>query len=283
MGDAFVRLALTVSAAALSYRFVEVPARRGGLRAIAIALASRGPAVQATTIATVMLLDGAIALGGGAILIDPGKTGAELAIEQGRAAIALAAAAPRPAEQPSAAPPPAGGNQIYAIGDSVMLAAAPELQAAFPGITIDAEVSRPLLDAPAIVQSVVAAGALRPILIIGLGTNGPIDENDFFDILHRVGPKTELIVVNTQAPRDWIPGVNAMIADFASHERNVQLANWHDTIAPRIDELNDDQIHPGGPISGGLYFSATQDALQRLAELRPVLSTNDDKLIERPV
>jgi hypothetical protein len=164
-----------------------------------------------------------------------------------------------------------------------MLAAAPELQAAFPGIAIDAETSRPMLNAPTIVQSVVDAGALRPILIVGLGTNGPVDESDLFAVLKIIGPKTLMIVVNAQAPRDWIPEVNSAIADFAARERNVELANWQATIAPRIDELNEDQIHPGGPISGGIYVSAISNALQRLAELRPLLNANQYRLINRPV
>jgi hypothetical protein len=129
----------------------------------------------------------------------------------------------------------------------------------------------------------VDAGGLRPILIVGLGTNGPVDESDLFQVLKIVGPKTLMIVVNAQAPRDWIPEVNSAIADFAARERNVELANWHETIAPRIDELNEDQIHPGGPISGGIYVTAISSALQRLAELRPLLGANQYNLINRPV
>ncbi|MEP6482297.1 MAG: acyltransferase family protein [Rhodoglobus sp.] len=276
-------LAVTVAAALLSYRFVEMPVRRLGLRGAFASLVPRAEPVRAAAALSLALLVGALSLGGAAIAADPGKTGAEIAVEEGKAAIAFAAAHPRPVAPPSAPAPPAGGNQMYAIGDSVMLAAAPQLQESFPGIAIDAEVSRPLASAPAIVKSIVDSGQLRPIMIIGLGTNGPIDESDLFDILKIVGSKTLMIVVNAQAPRDWIPGVNTTIADFASRERNVELANWRDTIAPRIGELSDDQIHPIGPISGGIYVSAIQAALQRLSELRPLLNANDYKLINRPV
>lgn len=270
-------LVVTVGAAGLSYRFVEVPVRRYGLRGAAASLRPRPLLVRTAAGAGALFLGVALALTGAGVAVAPPKTEAELAIEAGQQAVADAAAHPRPTPTatpeptavPTAAatPEPASGDQIYAIGDSVMLAAAPELQAAFPGIAIDAEVSRPLGNAPAIVQSIVDSGALRPILIVGLGTNGPIREGDLFRIVDIVGPETRIVVVNAQAPRDWIPGVNAAIADFATKERNVELADWHDTIAPRIDELNEDQIHPGGPISGGIYVSAIQAALQRLAEL----------------
>ncbi|CAN5196068.1 acyltransferase family protein [soil metagenome] len=271
-------LALTVGASALSYRYVEVPVRRFGMLGAASSRSARGMAAR---VATALAVAVGLVLGGAAIATDPGKTEAEVAIEYGRAAVAYAAAHPRPVA--TAAPVSTSGDQIYAIGDSVMLAAAPELQETFPGIAIDAQVSRPLLAAPGIVQSIKDAGALRPIVILGLGTNGPIDEDDFFTILKLVGPKTLIVVVNAQAPRDWIDGVNATIADFASKERNVELANWHDIIAPRIDELSEDQIHPGGPISGGIYVSAIQDALQRLTELRPLLDGNQYKSVNRPI
>ncbi len=47
----------------------------------------------------------------------------------------------------------AGRDQISAIGDSVTLAAAPELEAQLPGIAIDAMVSRQMSAAPGIVQA----------------------------------------------------------------------------------------------------------------------------------
>jgi peptidoglycan/LPS O-acetylase OafA/YrhL len=277
-------LVVTAGAAALSYRFVEVPVRRSGVLGTASSIVHSGRVVRAVAATAVVALGAVIALGVAAIVIDPGKTGAQLAIEEGKAAVAFAAAHPRRAATAAATPAlSTSGDQIYAIGDSVMLAAAPELQETFPGIAIDAEVSRQGLSAPAIVRSITDSGTLRPIIIVGLGTNGPIDEDDLFDILKIVGPKTLVVVVNAQAPRDWIPGVNAKIADFAAKERNVELANWHDTIAPRIGELNEDQVHPGGPISGGIYVSAIQDALQRLANLPPLLSGSRYDHLNRPV
>ena len=137
--------------------------------------------------------------------------------------------------------------------------------------------------APTIVQSIVDAGALRPILIIGLGTNGDAEPADLAAVLKIVGDDTLVVVVNAQAPQDWIPVGNATLADFARKERTVELANWHDAIAPRIDELARDQVHPGGPISSGIYISSIDNALQRLAELPPVLGPDDYGYLNRPV
>ena len=90
-----------------------------------------------------------------------------------------------------------------------------------------------------------------------------------------------LVLVNVQAPRDWTDGVNQTLATFAGRYRNVELANWQAAIAPSVGELADDQIHPGGPITGGIYCDAVRDALQRLAELPP-LRTEDEYRYVRP-
>nr|MDK6662832.1 hypothetical protein [Escherichia coli] len=52
------------------------------------------------------------------------------------------------------------GDQITAIGDSVMLASASALEEKLPGIYIDAAVSRGYPAAPEIIASMKAAGTL---------------------------------------------------------------------------------------------------------------------------
>ena len=77
---------------------------------------------------------------------------------------------PDPTDDPGTGPAierrtgaPFGGDQITAIGDSVMLASAAELQNAFPGIYIDAVVSRQLCPGAQIVEAMLAAGLfVRP-------------------------------------------------------------------------------------------------------------------------
>ena len=272
-----VALVVTVGAAATSYQFVELPIRRGGFRGF-VALPGR-LVVGAGAFSLVAALTITAAT------LDPGKGEAQLAIEHGEAAVAAASAdevRPFTFGQRRPAPMPTG-DQIYAIGDSVMLAAAPWLQERLPGIAIDAEVSRSMWTAPDLVRAAVDAGVMRPILLLGLATNGDVDPADLQTVLDIVGPNTLVIVVNGQAPRDWIPIGNQTLADFARLERTVELANWNAAIAPHIYELASDQVHPGGPISGGIYVDSVCDALQRLAELPPLLDSNDYLVLNRPV
>ncbi len=274
-------LALTLLAAALSYRWVEMPIRVSGFRRVAASATGTARRIVAGAVAVAIAC--ALVLTGAAVVADPGATEAQQAIEEGQRAIAEAAAARPRHPGPGRPVPLPRGDQIYAVGDSVMLAASPWLQEHYPGIAIDAAVSRSMWVAPSIVQSIVDAGALRPILVIGLGTNGDVETADLAAVLKIVGDDALIVVVNAQAPQPWIPIGNATLAEFARKERTVELANWHDAIAPRIDELARDQVHPGGPISSGIYIGSIDNALQRLAELPPVLGADDYEYLNRPL
>jgi hypothetical protein len=162
-----------------------------------------------------------------------------------------------------------------------MLAAAPALQAEFPGIVIDAQVSRSMYTAPSLVEAYEAAGALRPVVVLALGTNGPIERTTLEEVRRILGPERELIVVNAQAPRGWIPGVNAELSSFALVYRNVELANWHDAIQPYLSEMARDQIH-FGPIGAGVFAAAVSEAVERLAELPPLRDESTGLSVPQP-
>ena len=278
-----IALAITFVAEVVSFRFVEQPIHRMGYRAVVAGwLGSRPRPTSgiAVIVAAVFLFAALVSATGVAIAADPGMTDTQAAIEQGRKSVTPARPQPSPAaEAPSPLP---GGDQIDAIGDSVMLASAPELQAGFPGIQIDAVVSRQLSEAPTIVQGMRDSGILRPVLLIGLGTNGPIDRQSLDQIRSIVGPRHEIVVVNVQAPRGWTDGVNDILMRFAQRYRTVELANWRDAISSRLDLLARDQIHPGSA-GGVIYVRAVTDALQRLAELPPARGPNNFGLAGTPL
>jgi hypothetical protein len=146
-----------------------------------------------------------------------------------------------------------------------MLASAPELQSAFPGIRINAVVSRQLAEAPKLIREMLKKGTLRDTVLLGLGTNGPIDAKTLEDIRTLATPARHIVVVNVQAPRGWTPRVNESLSRFAQRYRDVELANWRDAISGHLRYLAGDQIHPG-PRGGRIYVSVVQDALRRLAE-----------------
>ncbi len=292
-----VALIITVILAAASYRFIEQPIRKNGFRATlhtALSAWTRhthlmrtggwrsAPPRLTATIVAIMLVAGAGVATGFSVALDPGETDAQVFIEAGQsiAAPPKASVPTSGSEQSTPAAIP-GGDQINAVGDSVMLASASELSAAFPGITIDAVVSRSLSQAPDIVSTLKADGNLRTTLLLGLGTNGPIDFDVLDQVRQIVGPDHQIVVVSVQAPRSWTPGVNTTLDAFAVQYRNVELANWQSAISGRLDLLARDQIHPGDE-GGAIYAGTVRDALQKLADLPPLLSAKEYGLAPYP-
>ncbi|MGN6219459.1 MAG: acyltransferase family protein, partial [Microbacterium sp.] len=267
-------LALTLAASALSYRYVETPVRRNGFRASTRALWRRlqgGPRarlrVLGAALAGVLVLAGT----GAALAAAPDESSAETAVEAGRRALERARISPEVSPTPAATSAPddgtVPGDEITAVGDSVMLASASGLIERMPGIEVDAEVSRPMRAGPRIIEALADEGRLRPYVVVALGTNGPVDHDALDRIAADLGPDRSLVLVNAYAPRDWIPGVNADLQAFAAARPNVVVADWAAAIAPHEDLLAGDRIHPGE--AGGRIFADTvAAAVARLAEER---------------
>ncbi|MDX2026013.1 acyltransferase family protein [Microcella sp.] len=282
-------LVIAVVLAALSFRFIEQPIRRREVQRALVGDLGWGRARRAILgVGVVAAIAGLLAGAGLAIVRAPAQSQAEAFIAAGQASLS----APRPAvplRVPLSERGPdeadtvaiASGDQIIAIGDSVMLAAAPQLQARFPGIAIDAAVSRQMRQAPEILRALARKGQLRPIMIIGLGTNGSIDVATLHELRGILGPDRQLILVSAQAPRGWIADVNASLHAFADDYRDVVIADWRTAIAPELDVLARDQIHPGSA-GGRIYAGAVAAALQQLAELPALVDYDENRELPRP-
>ncbi len=276
VGVGVLTLAMTLAIAALSARFVEMPVRRHGFGGALQRLWGALTGTPRTRVAAIGTLAVAALLLGGtsaALAAAPAVTSAQSAVRAGAAALAQASAEPDDTPAPHEAgpsPQPVTGDEITAVGDSVMLASAPALLARFPGIDIDAEVSRPMRAAPRILRGLADRGALRPFVVVGLGTNGPIDAGELDAIRDTIGPDRWLVLVDASAPRDWIPGVNRVLDDYANSHDRVEIADWAGAIAPHEDLLAEDRIHPGD--AGGRIFAdavaAALDAAERARALK---------------
>lgn len=262
---------LTLLLAALSFRYLEQPVRRLGLRrALGLILrpgriASRRRPLAIALASVLALTAPATAV---AVAVAPTQSSAELAVERGRAALkaqqdAARQRPPAPPPAPEPEPEPVVGDDIWAVGDSVMLASSAELMAALPGISIDADVSRSFTYGVGMVTEEATAG-LRPVLVLGLATNGPVSQEDLDTLLATAGD-CRLVLINAHGDRWWIPEVNQTLTDFADAYRGIVLADWDSAIAPSPWALAEDGIHPGD--EGALiYAQAVQQALVALNE-----------------
>ena len=103
---------------------------------------------------------------------------------------------------------------VAAIGDSVMLGASPALRKDLPNIYIDAKVSRYVGDGLAIAEDMDRKGRLDNIVLIGLGTNGPLtgyyepQTKALLDFLTK-NPNRQVFWINDYAPSvSWEKGNN---------------------------------------------------------------------------
>jgi peptidoglycan/LPS O-acetylase OafA/YrhL len=277
-----VEIGVTVALAAASWRYIETPVLRDGLRTTVrrwtslVAQASRRPAgtlgrAIPVTLAAVTAITVALAGYGIARPAAPAAPGALLQqVASGQRVIA-ASQATQPAGYTRTAasslsacrrgPHGVAGGQVTAVGDSVMLASATALERYLPGVYIDAKLGRQMQVGLAAIESLAAAGRLRPIVMVSLGTNGDVTAAQLRQLRRVVGPGRELVLVNTFGPQAWEHQVNTALAAAARPGQHIQLADWDRAIAARTSLLWPDGIHPR-PAGATLYTHVVLKAIK---------------------
>ncbi len=165
-----------------------------------------------------------------------------------------AAAVPPPTTAAVVTPTPApvtvhltGG--VTAVGDSVMLDAAPDLQNDVPGIDVDAAVSRQWTTGETVVQQLRSAGQLGATVVVDLGTNGPITTADFDTMMADLAGVTRVVFVTVHVDRAWQDAVNAVLEAGVARYPNAVLADWAGLAAAHPEWFYSDGTHLpiGGP------------------------------------
>ncbi len=138
------------------------------------------------------------------------------------------------------APPPA--PRLTAIGDSVMLGAAPALEAVIGRIGIDAATSRHVAPAIDLLGTYVSQGLLGDTVIPHIGNNGAISKAHFSDIMKVLGDRTVLFV-NLRVPRDWQDWNNSVLREGVAKHQNAYLVDWHSASAGKRGIFYPDGYH----------------------------------------
>jgi hypothetical protein len=307
-------IGVTIALAAASWRYVETPILRDGLRATVrrwlglVAQARRRPAgtlgravpVTVAAVAAVTVAVAGYGLARPPASAEPSGLLQQVADGQRVTAASQAtqaagftqpAGSPHPAgsARPSASTQPASsgptgtasagpratsslpacrrgphgvaGAQVTAVGDSVLLASATALERVLPGVYIDAKLGRQMDAGLAVIRSLAAAGRLRPLVVVSLGTNGDVTAAQLRQLHRVIGADRELVLVNTFGPESWEHEVNAALDAAARHFRHTQLADWDWAIAARTALLWPDGIHPR-PSGATLYAHIVIKALK---------------------
>ena len=134
-------------------------------------------------------------------------------------------------------------GQVTAVGDSVMLDYQDPLKTAIPGINVDAAVSRQWSDGEGILQSLKSGGQLGGDVIVGLGTNGPITDSDFDNMMTILSGASRVVFVNVHVDRPWQDPNNAVLASGATRYPNAVVADWATLAAQNPGWFGSDGTH----------------------------------------
>ncbi|TCJ20068.1 acyltransferase [Rubrobacter taiwanensis] len=251
-----LQLAATLLLADLSYRFIETPVRRGALerawRSLREAEGRRRWRL------------GALWAGGAA---------ANVAVCALIGVAAVKAESPPPPEylaqetiragetggERAAREEPAG--PATAVGDSVMLGAARTLEREAGDLRVlDAESGLQVGDAVEILRERRERGELGEVVVLHIGNNGPLSEEQFEEIMDILEGVSRVVFVNVKVPRPWESSNNRVIAEGTERHPNAVLVDWHAASADRPELFWDDGIHLR-PEGQRLYAELIRDHL----------------------
>jgi peptidoglycan/LPS O-acetylase OafA/YrhL len=253
-----LRLAATLVVTELSYRFVERPIRAGQFKAWSQSERRRA-------------LIGAVVAGSSAFVLAlllyvrpnphgtmPDDVAAAIGIGLPRPTHAPSGKNYRPADVPATKPASGAARtapsadrdasdqdvgEVLALGDSVMLGASRALTRVIDGLQVDAEVGRQARDIVARVKELKAQDQLPPRVIVHMGTNGYVTEQQLRVVLDALADRDEVILVNAFAPRRWISVNNDMFRQVAATHPNVTVLDWFTLSTDHPEYFVSDHVH----------------------------------------
>jgi lysophospholipase L1-like esterase len=158
--------------------------------------------------------------------------------------------------------------RVVAIGDSVMQGAGPELYgtlpAILPGIDVDAEPSRQLAAAPALVAAKRRADPPPEVVVVHLGTNGLFGDAVLDELVAVAGTDTPVLLVTVKAPRGWEAEVNRRLrAGIARAGPPTSLVDWWSCATRAPEYLRADGFHltPDGAIAYAELLASAVDSV----------------------
>ena len=132
--------------------------------------------------------------------------------------------------------------EIIAIGDSVMLGAANVLTER--GITVDALKSRPFRQALEIGNYLKSVNRLGEIVIIHLGTNNYVDQKTLDEIMVPLADVDTVVFVTNYVPsKKWQDPNNVLMRAMPDKYGNVKILDWYTIAEAHPEYLYGDKIH----------------------------------------
>ncbi len=281
--------AATVGAAALSYRYIEMPIRSGqAQRRLRHWLNQYTPRERlAWALAAVGVILGTAGLAFGlpappaAIAFSTKATPSALQTltRATPTSLAVAATSPAVAAREFGGTRPAGvrgqrtpgaamyqnrsvlpSGPILALGDSVMLGCAPNLEQRLGRrLRVDAVVGR---QAEATIDRIAqyrAAGQLPSTVVVQIGDNGPVWYADMQHLRRVLRGVPRVVLVNVRLARSWQNEVNHELKSYARTWPQAVVANWY---THSSQAMLTDGVHPS-VAARATYARVVVDALEK--------------------
>jgi peptidoglycan/LPS O-acetylase OafA/YrhL len=121
-------------------------------------------------------------------------------------------------------PATTSGFPLVALGDSVMLGAAEELQAR--GFQVDAMQSRQMNSFVPTMQTLRDTGTFGAVVVVHLGTNGGFSDETLDAMLATLADVPVVLLLTAKADRGWVADNNAKLRDVPGRYPNVAVIDW---------------------------------------------------------
>ncbi|AYV69990.1 acetyltransferase [Niallia circulans] len=234
-----VQVALSFILAAISYKYIEEPFRRGTFKKMERSSLLHKSILRRIYLGTILLIVFFLIIFKGYLTFFEKKP---LAAEVIMGQIQENGDANKKTEKIDEGNKQAG-KRITVIGDSVILDAAPYLKEMIPGIVIDGKVGRQMVQAQHVIDNLQLEGKLGETVVIELGTNGSFHSNQLRNVLESLQDKKRVFIVNTRVPRDWQDIVNRNITEIANEFANTTLIDWYSASEGKEDYFYEDGVH----------------------------------------
>jgi hypothetical protein len=131
-----------------------------------------------------------------------------------------------------------------------MIDAQPALEADIPGIDVEAAVSRQWYEGVALAQQLKAEGRLGAVVVIDLGTNGPVTEAMFAQMMQVLSGASRIVFVTVHLPPSysWSQSVNDTLRACVPRYPRDRLADFNKLADENPQWFYQDGVHM--PIGG---------------------------------
>ncbi|MBV7364249.1 acyltransferase [Actinomycetaceae bacterium TAE3-ERU4] len=290
-------LGITIAAAAISYRYLETPMRTQGIAATISRARTINPKISRPAISIFSILLGVCLLTIAAapkvssvtaqiqgekitklnIVTEAGAAAAQMeklrleqeakkkAAEEAARAQALSEQARKAKEKNMPNPAHPQGEEITALGDSLIFTSKPGLEEKFPGIAVYAKSNDQWKHAFGLAKQAEKDGKLRRAVVIDFGTNAGLNDPQIVqDLIKFLGPQRQIILVNNYSRSSFNDETNQKLQQIANGHTNVELADWYKYASNKPEILQADRIHPN--TKGMKYMAeAIDEAFQKLS------------------